>query len=185
MKVTAAWRSSSLTRSPWGVTLQWGTTCFHGTSSYSRAATGGATRLDVPQGSSTLPANSLPLPLPGLTASLDNLPSYRTAQLWEDHLSATRQDIRQPLALPPLHHQNKDSTFLAHRRRKEMWFKEVKPWQCWALWVPEVPQICGSSGSDGAQCRYGMYQHIQLHCRHTQKPNLCELTSSQDDSFRC
>lgn len=41
--------------------------------------------------------------------------------------------------------------------------------------VPEIPQIRGSGASDGAQCWYGMYQHIQLRQGHTQKPNVCEL----------
>lgn len=55
-----------------------------------------------------------------------------------------------------------------------MWFKALKPWQYWALWVPEIPQICGSSSSGGAWCWYGMYKHIKLQCRRTQKPNLYE-----------
>lgn len=175
MKMTAAGKSSFPERLPWDLTWQWGITCFHRTSPHCRAATGGITGTDVPQGYSTLPANSL---------FQDQQPSWVLSG--SPPLS---REISQPLALPVLHHQNKDDTFLAHRRKEGgIRFKEVKPRQCWALWfqkshkvvvlvlvmVPSVGMACISTSS----CVRDTHRN--------QTSVSCELLSSyQDDSLRC
>lgn len=143
-------------RLPRDVTWQWGIICFHRTSSHCRAATGGITGTDIPQGYSTL--------------LYDQEPSCWPSFEW----TTSPQQGDQP-ALPVLHHQNKDTTFLAHRRKEgSMQFKEVKPWQCWALWCQKshrfvflVLMMVPSTGMAWISTSSCIWD--------TQKPNLCEL----------
>lgn len=178
IKITAAWRNFLL-KDPWDVFWQWGITCFHRTSSHCRTAIGTAISLGLTSPKGTAPYQ------PTHSSRTSSLPAGPV-------LSGTPlpgRKISQPLALPVLHHQIKDNTFLEHRRKEGgMQFKEVKQWQCWALWcqkfhkfvvlvlvmVPSVGMACNSTSS----CVWDTLRN--------QTSVSCELlSSSQDDSLRC